>query len=236
MLCPSSAPSRSLDLLHRLAVHGHDHVAELTSPLSSRVVGCKPALAAGPSGVHVQDQSRPSGPAAASSGPGRTRAQAGVRQLPFCAMICGTTRLISSTGMAKPMPAEVPDGLKMAVFMPISRPALSSSGPPELPGLIGGVGLDHVVDRPLRRRLDLAAQGADDAGGQRLVQAERVADGEGLLADLQVVRRADGDRHQLRRRRVDVQHGDVLVGVEADDRAVVRLDWSASVTCTAPLF
>ena len=33
-------------------------------------------------------------------------------------------------------PAFAPLVLKMAVFMPISRPAESSSGPPELPGLI----------------------------------------------------------------------------------------------------
>ena len=32
-----------------------------------------------------------------------------------------------------------PDGLTIMVFMPISRPALSSSGPPELPGLIGAL-------------------------------------------------------------------------------------------------
>ena len=38
--------------------------------------------------------------------------------------------------MAKPIPTETPDGLKMAVFTPINRPALSSSGPPELPGLM----------------------------------------------------------------------------------------------------
>jgi len=34
------------------------------------------------------------------------------------------------------MPADAPDGLKMAVVMPIRRPAESSSGPPELPGLM----------------------------------------------------------------------------------------------------
>ena len=45
-------------------------------------------------------------------------------------------RLTSSTGIAKPMPALAPEGLKMAVFTPISRPAESSSGPPELPGLM----------------------------------------------------------------------------------------------------
>jgi hypothetical protein len=36
--------------------------------------------------------------------------------------------------MAKPTPALAPEGLAMAVFTPIKRPALSRSGPPELPG------------------------------------------------------------------------------------------------------
>ncbi len=34
------------------------------------------------------------------------------------------------------MPAELPDSDWIAVLTPTSRPALSSSGPPELPGLI----------------------------------------------------------------------------------------------------
>jgi len=48
----------------------------------------------------------------------------------------GTTRLTTSTGTAKPMPAELPDPEIMAVFTPIKRPAESISGPPELPGFI----------------------------------------------------------------------------------------------------
>jgi hypothetical protein len=48
----------------------------------------------------------------------------------------GTMRLTSSTGMAKPMPALAPLGLAICVLTPISRPAESSSGPPELPGLM----------------------------------------------------------------------------------------------------
>ena len=48
----------------------------------------------------------------------------------------GTMRLTSSIGIAKPMPALAPEGLKMAVLTPIRRPAESSSGPPELPGLM----------------------------------------------------------------------------------------------------
>ncbi len=51
-------------------------------------------------------------------------------------MSTGTTRLRVSTGMAKPTPALMPVVVRMAVFMPMSRPARSSSGPPELPGLM----------------------------------------------------------------------------------------------------
>ena len=59
-------------------------------------------------------------------------------------------RLTSSAGMAKPMPAQAPDGLTMAVFTPISRPELSSSGPPELPGLIGAVvWITPLMGRPV---------------------------------------------------------------------------------------
>ena len=48
----------------------------------------------------------------------------------------GTTRAIVLTAMANPTPALSPVLLAMAVFMPIIRPRLSKSGPPELPGLI----------------------------------------------------------------------------------------------------
>lgn len=49
------------------------------------------------------------------------------------AISCGTTRPTVSAGMAKPTPAEVPVGVKMAVLRPIRRPLLSSRGPPLLP-------------------------------------------------------------------------------------------------------
>ena len=51
-------------------------------------------------------------------------------------MISGTTRLTMSTGMAKPIPALAPEGLAIYVLTPMRRPALSSNGPPELPGLM----------------------------------------------------------------------------------------------------
>jgi hypothetical protein len=55
---------------------------------------------------------------------------------PCLIIFCGTTRLIRSTGIAKPMPADDPEPEMIAVLTPISRPELSISGPPELPGLI----------------------------------------------------------------------------------------------------
>ena len=42
----------------------------------------------------------------------------------------GTTRLTRSTGIAKPMPDELPLAERIAVLTPISRPALSSNGRP----------------------------------------------------------------------------------------------------------
>ncbi len=62
-------------------------------------------------------------------------------------MSWGTILFTVSTGTAKPTPLEAPDGLTMTVFMPMSSPAESRSGPPELPGIDRGVGLDHVPDR-----------------------------------------------------------------------------------------
>ncbi len=38
--------------------------------------------------------------------------------------------------MAKPMPCEPPELEKIAVLMPTTRPAMSTSAPPELPGLM----------------------------------------------------------------------------------------------------
>ena len=66
-------------------------------------------------------------------------------------MSSGTTRLTESMGMAKPMPALVPDGDRMAVLTPMMRPAESSNGPPELPGLMAAsVWITLVISRPPR--------------------------------------------------------------------------------------
>ena len=48
-----------------------------------------------------------------------------------------------------------------------------------------GVGLDHIVDGGARNGADLAPERADDTGGQRVVETERIADGNDLLTDPQ---------------------------------------------------
>ncbi len=52
------------------------------------------------------------------------------------AIRAGATRLTALTGMEKPTPEFVPLLDKIALLTPITRPCKSSSGPPELPGLI----------------------------------------------------------------------------------------------------
>src|SRR5206468_8097163 len=63
--------------------------------------------------------------------------------------------------------------------------------PAGIPRIDRRIGLDHAANRPPRDGLDLAAKSADDAGGERLVQAKWIADGEHFLAHLQVFRHAD---------------------------------------------
>ena len=75
---------------------------------------------------------------------------------------CGRSCL---TGMAKPTPALSPVLLAMAVFMPIIRPWLSSSGPPELPGLIAAsIWIIDFNDRPDAMTGQRTVQAGDDAG------------------------------------------------------------------------
>lgn len=74
------------------------------------------------------------------------------------------------------------------------------------------VGLDEVFIG-VQAQL-VAAGGADDAHGDRLADAERVADRQRNVADAYAVRMADGDGRQVRQ--VDLQYGEVGFRVAAD--------------------
>ena len=103
----------------------------------------------------------------------------------------------------------------IAVLMPTTCPARLISGPPGVPGIDRRVGLDerlvfrdpHVV--PLGRR--------DDAGGDGMVEAERAADGQHPVADVELVRISPlGLDLQVR---LDLEHGQVGLGVGTDQPA-----------------
>ncbi len=76
-----------------------------------------------------------------------------------------------------------------------------------------GIGLDVVL--VVVRFGQVPALGADDAPAHRVVEIERVADGEDLLAHLDLVRIAPGERGQIGR--VDLQHRDIRRRVRGDD-------------------
>jgi len=137
---------------------GLPSTATMRSPRTTRRerVSCapaSPAFAAGPSGCT-------SASATPSVTPTALLKRSGMKEAPMPAwmarpraMSCGTSRVTVSTGTAKPMPADAPLGLKIAVLTPMSRPPESSSGPPEFPGLMAAsVWMTSRMRRPLGER------------------------------------------------------------------------------------
>ena len=89
------------------------------------------------------------------------------------------------TGIAKPMPMLPPLLLKMAELMPTSSPLRLIEGAAGIAGIDRGVGLDEVL---VAVRVDAAAaEGADDARGDRVLEAEGIADRQDEVADLHLV-------------------------------------------------
>ena len=141
------------------------------------------------------------------------------------------TCLARLLGTAKPTPCDPPDSLKIAVLMPTSSPRALTSAPPELPLVDGGVGLDEV-DVGREAALQVAAGRADDAERDRLVEhAERIADRQHPLGDLQLRRIAPGQRRQVAG--VDLEHRQVGRLVDADDLRRAARACPASVTETS---
>ena len=157
--------------LDRLPVHSHDHVGRRRSsveysvderPLTPLLADPSRALQAGLLRRPAGDQASRCG-APVRSGTTCAIPMSGRATCPFW-ISCGTTRAMVLTGMANPTPALSPVLLAMAVFMPIIRAWLSSSGPPELPGLIAAsiwmICLRPPVAAPAGQR---AVQAGDDA-------------------------------------------------------------------------
>jgi hypothetical protein len=134
-------------------------------------------------------------------------------------------------GMAKPTPSE-PDGLGVDGGVHADDLAghidQRAAG---VAGVDGGVGLDELLELVGRAvgagLVDGAVLGGDDAGGDGLGEGEGAADGEDPVADLGAVGVAELDGGQ-RLGRVDLDDGDVGLGVDADDLGGTALSLSLS--------
>ena len=88
--------------------------------------------------------------------------------------------------------------------------------PARVAGIERGIGLDDVVHQPAGLRPQRSAEGADDAGRHRVVEAVRVADGDGHLSDAHVARIAERRPWQRAGVRLMRMHGQVGVAVGAN--------------------
>ena len=101
--------------------------------------------------------------------------------------------------------------------MPITSPSASSSGPPELPGLIeASVWIAPSIWNWVSDSIERSVA-ETIAGRERLLLAERAADRGDGRADRDVVGVAELERLQVEALGVDLDQRDVGVGVEADD-------------------
>ena len=129
-------------------------------------------------------------------------------------MLIGTAKAIPTLPSA-PSPA-----VSICELMPITRPAASSSGPPELPGLIGASVWITLSIAEAVGGLDLALERRDDPAGQRAVEPERVADRQGGVArpGPWSSRRARGARRAGTPAGSTLSTRQVVVRILADDR------------------
>ena len=125
--------------------------------------------------------------------------------------------------MANPMPmlplSPLPPRDAIAELMPMTAPDASTSAPPELPGLIGRVGLDRVDDRvrvaAFAGRVYRPVERRDDAGGDGAPQPERRADRDHRIADGELGRVAQAGDGEIASG--DLEHGEVGERVAPDD-------------------
>ena len=93
------------------------------------------------------------------------------------------------------MPTLPPDWLKIAVLMPIDFAAQIDQRSARVTWIDRGIGLNKVVVRTLA---NIAPLGADDTGGNRVVETERIADRHDPLANFEPVRVTQSHRGQVR--------------------------------------
>ena len=105
-----------------------------------------------------------------------------------------------------------------AVFTPMTSPRELTSGPPELPGFnAASVWMMLSISRP-ELDAERPAQRADHARRHGVLEAVRIADGDGQLADPQPI--GITEPHRLEVRRINPENRQVRVRVCADEMRV----------------
>jgi len=204
--CRSRMRKRSSEVRHLLALHGDDQIAQRDRGLLGRAVGrdlAGPAPLRDPAGG-------PGGPRAVvipSGAPGHRLAR----------MTSGTIRLIVSMGRATRCPHRPGRTEDPTVVMPITASGAVEQRAARVARVQRRVRLDHAPEGRVGNALDLPAQTADDAGRSSSDRSRR-----------DCPRRTPADRPADRwecrsgsapagcARRLDLQHGNILIRVGAD--------------------
>ncbi len=120
------------------------------------------------------------------------------------------------TGTANPSPSAPTSLTPMAVVMPIRRPLPSRSAPPLEPARDRRVGLDEAVQLLGGCNGEPPVEGRDDAGGHGrcALQAKRIADGDGGVADANVRDVGEFDGGQIGSGDLDHSHIGQRVGTD----------------------
>jgi hypothetical protein len=126
-----------------------------------------------------------------------------------------TTTRTMAEGMAKPMPTLPPDFEKIAVLMPVSRPCMSTSAPPELPGLIAASVWMKDCASPTPTCVRASAEMMPCVTVWPTPNG--IADRQHEIADLQRVGIADLDRGEILGA-LQLEHGKVRARVAQQDR------------------
>ena len=124
-------------------------------------------------------------------------------------------RLATNFAVLIPMAKQIPWAGKMvAVLTPTTRPAESTSGPPELPGIQRGIGLNDVIDQAPGIRAQRPSQRAHHTRRYGGLKAIGRANGDGDLAHAQFLRVSQFSRDQARL--IDANDRQIAGGILAD--------------------
>ena len=126
-------------------------------------------------------------------------------------MICASTLRASDTGIAKPIPMRA---ARLGKDRAVDADEVARRVDERAAGVAGidrRIGLDEVLEAIDAEMV--APERADDAHRDGVAEAERIADREHDVADLQMLHRAERDGRQVFA--VGLEHGEIRFGIDA---------------------